>query len=411
MASDTKADAPVSSASAAAKKASAKPDAKETKKADTTPPTKASSTAATAHNPAASAPAAPTDGARTADIDPTRKDPKTAFQPTRRVIAKSTDSIETASPTRPPEAASHQSGRSGSIFWPLVLGGVVAAVLGFAASEANLLNLRGANDAVEARLDSQARDIAELQGAAPPEADLSGVEEQIAQLSETVQSFETRIAALEDRPANGSGDGSAGAADLQEMRAALDQQRSEIQRLLENAQSIEDATAAAARAAAVQAGVSKITAAISSGAAFDSAVDDLRDAGVDDLPQPLVDGAAEGVATLNNLQNRFPDAARDALSAARASGQSGEENGGVTAFLRRQLDARSVQPREGSDPDAVLSRAEAALRDGRVSAALEEIETLPDEAKTAMSDWITDARARAGAEAGVEDLSQSLTAN
>ncbi|APE45572.1 hypothetical protein BOO69_17810 [Sulfitobacter alexandrii] len=273
------------------------------------------------------------------------------------------------------------------------------------------MNLRTETGDMQARLDSQAQDIAALQEAAPPEPDLSGVEQQLAQLSETVQSFETRIAALEDRPAAASGDGSESADDLEEMRAALERQQSEIERLLANAQSIEDATAAAARAAAIQAGVSKMTAAISTGSAYEGVVSDLRDAGVSDLPEPLVEGAAEGVATLSSLQNRFPDAARDALAAARASGQSGEENGGVTAFLRRQLGARSVQPREGSDPDAILSRAEAALRDGRVSDALGEIDSLPDEAQSAMSDWIADARARAGAEAGVEDLSQSLTAN
>ena len=80
-------------------------------------------------------------------------------------------------------------------------------------------------------------------------------------------------------------------------------------------------------------------------------------------------------------------------------------------FLRRQLGARSVIPREGSDPDAVLSRAEAAVRDGRVADALREIDALPQGAKDAMQSWSADAKVRADAEAAVQDLSQRLTAN
>lgn len=302
------------------------------------------------------------------------------------------------------------------MFLPLVLGGVVAAALGFAASEANLLGLRSQGGDLRSELEKQSAEIAALKDAAPPQVDLSGLEQEIAGLSENVQSFESRIAGLEARPVastgdGGSGDTSAYSAELAQMQAALEKQRSEIEGLLKNAQSIEEATAASARAAAVQAGVSKLTAAIGTGSAYDGALDALKEAGVNDLPQPLADGAADGVVTLNNLQSRFPDAARSALAAARAGGFDAQGTGGVTGFLRRQLGARSVEPREGSDPDAVLSRAEAAVRDGRLSVALEEIGTLPEEAQSAMSDWISDARRRSAVEAAVNDLSQSLTAN
>lgn len=418
--SSKKTEASISSAGAAASKKSApaQPDAKGESPADKgDTKTTASSSAATAKNVAAVKPLAEPGKAnqseaeqRETEKDPASKDDKSAFQPTRDVISSTTGAGSAAAPA-PSEPVEK---RSGSVFWPFVLGGVVAAALGFAASEANLLGFRADGSEVRVELERQADDISALQDAAPPEADLSGVEQEIARLSEAVQSFEDRIVALEDRPVASSGDGgdaSAYAAEFEQMQASLQQQRSEIEGLLANAQSIEEATAEAARAAAIQAGVSKVTAAISTGSAYDGALNDLREAGVDDLPQPLVDGAADGVATLGNLQGRFPDAARDALAAARASGQDGVENGGVTAFLRRQLGARSVQPREGSDPDAVLSRAEAAVRDGRLSVALNEIDTLPGEAQSAMSDWIADARARAAAEAAVNDLSQSLTAN
>jgi len=413
---DKTADTPTSSASAAAKKsAAAKPAAKDETPVDKSAVKAAeSSPAVTAQDTAEDKPSAPGNDSKTSETGKAAapKDNRSAFQPTRDVISTTTGAGSTPPPPSPVTAEK----KSGSIFLPLVLGGVVAAALGFAASEANLLGLRSQGGDLRSALEKQSAEIAALKDAAPPQVDLSGLEQEIAGLSENVQSFESRIAALEARPVASSGDGGGGdtsaySADLAQMQAALEKQRSEIEGLLKNAQSIEEATAASARAAAVQAGVSKLTAAISTGSAYDGALDALKEAGVNDLPQALVDGAADGVVTLNNLQSRFPDAARSALAAARAGGFDAQDTGGVTGFLRRQLGARSVEPREGSDPDAVLSRAEAAVRDGRLSVALEEIGALPEEAQSAMSDWISDARRRAAVEAAVNDLSQSLTAN
>lgn len=413
-ATDKTADTPTSSASAAAKKsAAAKPAAKvETPTEKSAVKAAESSPAVTAQDTAEDKPSAPDSDSKTSETGKAAapKDNWSAFQPTRDVISTTTGAGST-----PPSPAPTEK-KSGSMFLPLVLGGVVAAALGFAASEANLLGLRSQGGDLRSELEKQSAEIAALKDAAPPQVDLSGLEQEIAGLSENVQSFESRIAGLEARPVASSGDGGGGdtsaySAELAQMQAALEKQRSEIEGLLKNAQSIEEATAASARAAAVQAGVSKLTAAIGTGSAYDGALDALKEAGVNDLPQPLADGAADGVVTLNNLQSRFPDAARSALAAARAGGFDAQDTGGVTGFLRRQLGARSVEPREGSDPDAVLSRAEAAVRDGRLSVALEEIGTLPEEAQSAMSDWISDARRRAAVEAAVNDLSQSLTAN
>ena len=65
------------------------------------------------------------------------------------------------------------------------------------------------------------------------------------------------------------------------------------------------------------------------------------------------------------------------------------------AFLRTQMQARSLTPQEGSTPDAVLSRAEAALGGGDVAATLAELDALPAEGRAAMQGWIDEARIRA----------------
>ena len=62
----------------------------------------------------------------------------------------------------------------------------------------------------------------------------------------------------------------------------------------------------------------------------------------------------------------------------------------------------------GDNPDAVLSRAEAALRDGKLTEALAEIETLPPEALDTFTSWIDDASKRRDAVSAAQGLSDSL---
>lgn len=61
--------------------------------------------------------------------------------------------------------------------------------------------------------------------------------------------------------------------------------------------------------------------------------------------------------------------------------------GVIGDFLRVQTGARSVEPREGDDPDAVLSRADAAVKAGDIKGALGLIATLPQAGQDAMSGW------------------------
>ena len=77
-------------------------------------------------------------------------------------------------------------------------------------------------------------------------------------------------------------------------------------------------------------------------------------------------------------------------------------------FIRTQLDARSLEPREGDDPDAILSRAEAATQQGRLTDALAEIEALPDVARAELSDWAAQATRRLEAVAAAQQLSEEL---
>ena len=80
----------------------------------------------------------------------------------------------------------------------------------------------------------------------------------------------------------------------------------------------------------------------------------------------------------------------------------------IGAFLLAQTGARSLEPREGDDPDAVLSRAEAALAAGDLATVMTEIGTLPEAGQAEMSDWIALAEQRLAATNALGALAQSL---
>lgn len=340
---------------------------------------------------------------------------------------KTSTSASTPKPTPTPEPAPKE--RKRSVFFPMLLGGVIAAGLGFAASEYDVLGTRAQSAAeLQSAMAAQQARIADLEARADepvtfpeslPQVDALG--EELTAARETLSALQTQLAEIdsrpttvEEQPVSGGENEVAVAAferEMEALRASVAEQRGEIEAMLDNAQSAEEATAAAAEAARAQTAVTQMNAAISAGRPYEAALAELQAAGVEDIPQPLADTAAGGVVTLANLQARYPDAARQALATARAEVPDEGEGGGFGSFLKRQLGARSVAPREGTDPDAVLSRAEAAVRDGRLTDALAEIETLPAPAQDTMAEWLADARARQATEAAADELSQRLTAN
>ncbi|QUJ78069.1 hypothetical protein KDD17_14730 [Sulfitobacter albidus] len=292
----------------------------------------------------------------------------------------------------------------------MVLGGIIAGVIGFAVAEMDLLRGPAEDPTAELRetIAAQEDRIATLEAVEPlqiPEVDLSGLEAQLAEI-------DARLAEVEARPVIVAPEGidadqaEAYIAELSGLQQAVRTQRDEIQALIENARSVEEATAEAARRADAQAALSKIIAALEAGQPYGDVLADLEAAEVTVDPA-LSAPAADGVPTLAALQSQFPDEARSALAASR----SADDTAGVGAFLQRSLGVRSVAPREGDDPDAVLSRAEAAVQAGDLNTALTELSTLPEPGRAAIADWLSAATARTDARDAAAALSQSLTAD
>jgi hypothetical protein len=108
------------------------------------------------------------------------------------------------------------------------------------------------------------------------------------------------------------------------------------------------------------------------------------------------------------LQQGFAGAARSALATSQTVAEDASTGERFSAFLKRQTNARSLEPKDGDDADAVLSRAEALLSEGNLTETLSEVSVLPDAAKEAMSGWLTDAQNRQAALQAVDALSAKL---
>lgn len=343
-------------------------------------------------------------------------------------LADKADAPSDAAQATPQEAAvqtpvpENVTVRRGGLI-PLVLGGALAAGIGIVSAPyifpdgspfgRQSAEQTSAFEAQQARIaDLEAR-IAEL-----PAVDANAIEAtsaavgdlqaQISSVSDAVNVIETRLTALEERPA-GQGGVSAGAiagyeAQMAEMRALLDAQKGEIAGMIEQAQGAEASAEETARQTMARAAVTRILVALDSGSSFEDALSDLNANSDIVVPEVLAQTASGGVPTLGALAEQYPDAARAALAAARSE----EQGGGLGSFFAKQLGARSVAPREGNDPDAILSRMEAAVIDGRVSDALADMDALPDTAKAQLSEWAAQANLRLTAAREVEALANSL---
>ena len=387
-------------------------------------PTRAKKPAETAPKPAESAQAKPaavdvippevraqatqakTPAAKTTPVPPT---PQPATDVTEQKPAEKKPAEKKPAETKPAAPKPAPVPAQQSNFLPLALGGLLAGVIGFAVAT---FTAPTPDTSLATQVAAQSNTIAALSDRIDNQQapDLSGIEASLAELS-------ARIAELEARPAvvaAPAGENAEVSADMDALRAQIAEMTNAAQTELEEARaaaaSIEANAVAAARNAAGRAALARVQTALESGTPLGATLTDLEDAIGDAAPDELV-AAQDGIPTLASLQDSFPDAARAALAVARSEGVAGEETTGLGAFLRTQFDVRSTAPREGDGADAILSRAEAAVRTGRLSDTLAELGALPEVARAEMSDWLAQAELRAGAVAAVDILSSTLSDN
>lgn len=318
-------------------------------------------------------------------------------------------------------------------FVPMLLGGAAAAVLGYgvaayssqavwpfeASSDTGFEDeVRDALATQDGSLSDLGARIAELEGVEAPTVDLGPIEEQVVSVQAVTSDLATRldelaarIDTLERQPMEQAVSEEAIAAyerALADLQAEVEAQRAEVAQMAQEAIQAEGNAEEQAQLAASRAALAEITTALETGAGFTNAVSVLSNNGVT-VPEALSAHAESGIPTLSGLIEGFPDAARAALREARSvETDSAEGTNRIATFFANQLGARSVAPRDGDDPDAVLSRVEAAVKSGDLGTALSELSALPDVAQSAIAAWQMQAQTRLEAKTAADGLVQQL---
>ncbi len=317
---------------------------------------------------------------------------------------------------------------------PVLLGGALAAVLGFLAAQYS--DPQGWPFAEPAPLDAAVAAQADRLGAL--ETELSGLRDAIADLAapapdtaltdemetirqalgdglaalsgraDTLDSAMTaltgRVAALSDRvdtierePIDGMADAEAAVEsyrrEVAELRALIESVIADNEALRAEAQAQIEAAEAAARAARARGALIRLEAALDAGGDFEAPLQELSAAGLA-VPAALADHARQGVPTRASLQAGFAPAARAALAVAHRDLDGLGLGERVAAFFWVQFGIRSLTPRDGDDADAILSRAEAALAADDIGRALDEIAGLSGPVRAALDAWSAAAAVR-----------------
>ncbi|HGG05517.1 MAG TPA: hypothetical protein ENK28_08660 [Aliiroseovarius sp.] len=357
-------------------------------------------------------------------------------EPPSSEIAPVTDVEDMVAVPTPEETPSVRPRRGVSVLLGLVLGGVIAAGIGFYAARylvpegwpfpgvtpepdplALALEAQGTDlKALEARLSELAARVTTLesdQQLAELSSGLDAAKAQVATLSDAINALDARLLAVEKIP-RGSGTEAAEAAaaayerELAQLRAMFSEELARVEAAQQNAQTMGMTAEETARKAAARAAMSEISAALLSGQPFADSLSTIQDAAGLNADAALMAVAETGIPTLASLQDAFPDIARAALAASINAGIADGSIGRVEGFFRSQLGTRSLEPKEGDDPDAVLSRAEAALKAGQLEPALQELAALPEAGQAEFTDWIADVKKRLEAERAVSALASQV---
>ncbi len=323
--------------------------------------------------------------------------------------------------------------RTGGSFAGAVLGGALMLALGFALSHFDVLDLRPAPDdsalrALEARADKLAQDLSTLSGdtdlkvqtlaaqiAETPASDPAP----LADLTERLAKLESEMAGLSSLPA----DGALSPAQLAALSSSVESLRSQISGLkaglddpavraivAEELAAWEKATTdkVQAETSAAQAAAARATAlatlhqAAATGAPYAPALSALGA----DVPQIVSKYAESGLPA---LETGFAEGARRALEGALRAAPGQGMGDRFLSFLKIQTGARSLTPQDGDDPDAILSRAEAAVAQGDAQKALDEVAALPPEAQAELADWQALAKDHIAFQTALATLSQAAS--
>jgi hypothetical protein len=248
----------------------------------------------------------------------------------------------------------------------------------------------------EQRLDAKiAAALAEGKGATAPA---------LEQMRTEIAELKAKLGALAEAEL-GTGD----SPDLKPELAALAERIAKIEASLPEIVSAIDKESTGTKSAAVAIAFANLRAAVSDGRPYAAELDTIGALApsVGDL-NVLPAYAETGIPTLPELVRSFATASDKALAAASSPG-GGSLVDNLLASAQSLVTIRRIDEAPAADgPAATLARAEAALDQGDLAAAVKDIETLDGAMGEAFSGWLGEARARLGADQTLTRLEGAL---
>ncbi len=308
-----------------------------------------------------------------------------------------------------------------------LLGAALAIGVQFALSTSGVLTASGEGRELASRLE---RVETEMRVRAPQAEDL-------AALLSAVATMRQRLATLDARGVGDAGAVTAQVAELGNSLRAFNRQLTELQTRTQSLEAITpadlgarlDALVTAAdfaalavrvdqleandlandmRRAALALGLAQLSRSTQGSDPFMVELNAVTAMRPDDAVVAQLRGAAEtGVPTLAMLVADFEPLARSVVQAGGAI-EGGSQWQQVRAWLVQFFALRRTAELEGDTVDAILARAELRLAEGNLSAAVEEMASLPEQSRAPAEDWIAAAQARVAVDRLITSLSTEI---
>ena len=265
---------------------------------------------------------------------------------------------------------------------------------------------------------------------------VTGIESQLRELKSTLADVETRLSnteatakaaqtavstsdvslkTLADSQARATETLSSLAADIKSVgaanTAALEDLRSELELISKRLAAVEatmgDATAREVAARALS--VSALKSAVDSGRPYETELAAVKAGLSGDLDLSALEATAEtGLEPVSVLIAQFPQVADKIYQTFGEPEREGDVLDSLLSSARSMIAIRGGGDASGDTPAATLQRMQIAVSNGRLAAALEAYQALPEDSQKVAADWATRARARVQADALTDKASQEV---
>jgi hypothetical protein len=342
-------------------------------------------------------------------------------EPDTTPVPERADAVETPSPTPEPapapEPAPRRTGRAA-----LALA-VAALVVGGAALALPLLTAPPAPALSRVEGEELARRLTQVEAAKPATDEalgnrVGGLEKAVAGLSERVDrpaAADPRLDDLDRRLKAAEDAAAALRAEVAQAKGVAGETQRIGERLEALDRAIQDLRAGDAAAESLVLAAGQLRAAVSGDRPFEPEYQAARALAGDDpaLTQVLdaiAPHAAKGVPTRSQLAERFAAEAGAIVRAGQGSGAAGWLDQVESAVASLVTVRRQGGDVVGGGTDAVVSRAEAALKGGDLAQAVKQIGILDGPAAAAASGWLAEAKARLAVEDAARVLAERAVA-